>query len=136
MIDAASGHRKDAGTVASGKHEAREQPPQIAAPQRGHDGLSAALAALARQDGLSTPDYEWHVEMAAKGMAERDNHPMPKSVATPEAFYEVMAGAALDAIGLQALLERVARAEREPETTQEALRRADADSERTRHRDD
>ena len=30
-------------------------------------------------------DYEWLVELAAKGMAERDNHPMPKSVTTPEA---------------------------------------------------
>jgi hypothetical protein len=79
-------------------------------------------------------DYEWHVELAAKGMAERDNHPMPKSVTTPEAFYEVMAGAALDAIGLPALLERVARAERELETTQEAVRQADANSEHARHR--
>jgi hypothetical protein len=43
-------------------------------------------------------DYEWLVELAAKGMAERDNHPMPRSVTTPEAFYEVMARAALDAI--------------------------------------
>jgi hypothetical protein len=58
-------------------------------------------------------DYELLVELAAKGMAERDNHPMPKSVTTPEAFYEVMARAALDAIGLQTLLEEVARAEQE-----------------------
>ena len=119
--------------MASGKHEAREQRTQIAALQRGHDGLSAALPAQARQDGLSTPDYEWHVEMAAKGMAERDNHPMPKSVATPEAFYEVMAGAALDAVGLQALLERVARAERELEITQETGKRTGVNSEHARH---
>jgi hypothetical protein len=79
-------------------------------------------------------DYEWHVELAAKGMAERDNHPMAKSVTTPEAFYEVMARAALDAAGLRTLLERLARAERDLETTQEALRRADADSEHGRHR--
>jgi hypothetical protein len=52
------------------------------------------------------------VELAGKGLAERDNHPMPTSVKTPEAFYETMARAALDAVGLQALLERVARAER------------------------
>ena len=58
-------------------------------------------------------DYEWLVELAAKGMAERDNHPMPKSVTTPEAFYEVMARAALDAIGLQALLGELAGAEQE-----------------------
>jgi hypothetical protein len=60
-------------------------------------------------------DYEWLVALAAKGMAERDNHPMPKSVTTPEAFYEVMARAALDAIGLQALLEELARAVQEVE---------------------
>ena len=40
-----------------------------------------------------------------------------------EAFYEVMARAALDAIGLPALLERVARAERKVRTTDEALKR-------------
>ena len=70
-------------------------------------------------------DYEWLVELAAKGLAERDKHRMPKSVTTPEAFYEVMARAALDAIGLPALLERVARAERDLDITQEALRQAD-----------
>ena len=72
---------------------------------------------------MFTQDYEWLVELAAKGLAERDNHPMPKSVTTPEAFYEVMARAALDAIGLPALLERVARAERKLRTTDEALKR-------------
>jgi hypothetical protein len=58
-------------------------------------------------------DYEWLVELAAKAMAERDNHPLPKSVTTPEAFYEVMARAALDAIGLQSLLEESAQAEQQ-----------------------
>ena len=72
---------------------------------------------------LFTRDYQWLVEVAAKGLAERDNHPMPKSVTTPEAFYEVMARAALDAIGLPALLERVARAERKLRTNDEALKR-------------
>jgi hypothetical protein len=62
---------------------------------------------------LAVSDYEWLVELAAKGMAERDDRPMPKSVTTPEAFYEVMARAALDAIGLPALLEELARAEQE-----------------------
>ena len=51
------------------------------------------------------------VELAAKGLAERDNHPLPKSVTTLRAFYEVMARAALDAAGIQALLEDLARAE-------------------------
>ena len=85
---------------------------------------------------MFTRNYEWLAELAAKGLAERDNHPMPKSVTTPEAFYEVMARAALDAIGLPALLERVARAERKLRITDEALRleramngRADANAE-------
>jgi hypothetical protein len=78
-------------------------------------------------------DYEWLVELAAKGLAERDNHPMPKSVTTPDAFYEVMARAAHDAIGLPALLERVARAEQNIEITQEALSHADTKAEKARH---
>ena len=78
--------------------------------------------------------YEWLVELAAKGLAERDNTPMPESVTTPESFYEVMAGAALDAMGLPALLERVARAERELEITNEALTQADAEAKNARHR--
>jgi hypothetical protein len=64
-------------------------------------------------------DYESLVELAAKGLAERDNHQMPKSVTTPEAFYEVMARAALDAVGLQALLEELARAEQELKNAEE-----------------
>ncbi len=60
------------------------------------------------------------MELAAKGLAERDKRPMPKSVTTPEAFYEVMARAALDAIGLQALLEELARAEQELKDADEA----------------
>jgi hypothetical protein len=78
-------------------------------------------------------DYEWRVELAAKGLRERDNHPMPKSVTTPEAFYEHMAGAALDGIDLRALLERVARAEGELETIRERLRQADIEAANARH---
>jgi hypothetical protein len=70
-------------------------------------------------------DYEWLVELAAKGMAERDNHPMPKSVTTPEAFYEIMARAALDAMGLQTLLEELARAEQELKNADEGSNTAD-----------
>jgi hypothetical protein len=78
-------------------------------------------------------DYKQQVKLAAKGLAERDNHPMPKSVSTPEAFYEVMAAAVLDAIDLPALLERVTRAERELEIIQEALSRADTEAKNARH---
>jgi hypothetical protein len=79
-------------------------------------------------------DYERLLELAAKGMAERDNYPVPEPVTTPGAFYEVMARAALDAAEIPALLERTARAERNIETTQEAVRQADADTEHARHR--
>ena len=78
-------------------------------------------------------DYEWHVQLAAKGMAARDSHPMPNSVKTPEAFYEVMAGAALDAIGLRDLLDRLERAERDREMNFDALREAEAKAENARH---
>jgi hypothetical protein len=109
--------------MAVAKHKTKELRTEIAALQRERDGLSAILVALDRPEGLNPPDYEWHVEMAAKGMAERDNHSMPKSVTTPEAFYKVMAGAALETIGLQALLERVQRAEQQLEVLWEYSRR-------------
>jgi hypothetical protein len=79
-------------------------------------------------------DYERLVELAAKGLAERDNHLMPRSVTTPKEFYEGMARAALDAADIPLLLERVARAERSVEATQEAARQADSSTERARHR--
>ena len=78
-------------------------------------------------------DYKQQVKLAAKGLADRDNHPMPMSVSTPEAFYEVMAAAVLDAIDLPALLERVTRAEQELEIIQEALSRADTEAKNARH---
>jgi hypothetical protein len=68
-------------------------------------------------------DFEWQVELAAKGLRERDQYPMPKSVTTPEAFYEVMAGAALEAIDLPALLDRLASVEEELETLRHTSRR-------------
>ena len=66
------------------------------------------------------------MEPAANGLSERDNHPMPGSVTTPEAFYKVMACAALDAIGSQAFLKRVARAERKLRISGATKTRADA----------
>ena len=88
---------------------------------------------------MFTRDYEWLVDLAAKGLAERDDHPMPTSVTTPKALNQVMGRAALDAIGLPALLERVARAERKLRISDEALKRAmngwaDAKAESTRLR--
>lgn len=82
-----------------------------------------------RLPGVS--DYERLVELAAKGMAERDNHPMPKSVTTPEAFYEVMARSALDAVGLQALLEELARAEQQLNADEGLTPLVDADGDTT-----
>lgn len=78
-------------------------------------------------------DIEWQVQLAAKGISERDNRLMPKSVTTPEAFYKLMAAAALDAIGLPDLLQRLERAERELEIIQEAFGEADAKAKSARH---
>lgn len=78
-------------------------------------------------------DYDLQLKLAAKGLAERDNHPMPESATTAAAFYEVMAAAALDAIDLPALLDRATRAERELEIMKEALTRADAEAKYARH---
>lgn len=79
-------------------------------------------------------DYECLVKLGAKALAERDRHVMPGSVTTPEAFYEVMAAAVLDAIDLPALLERVTHAEQELEVIQQALRQADLEAEHARHK--
>jgi hypothetical protein len=107
-----------------------EHKAQLVALQSERDQLRAALeAARSSHDSAPVSDYEWHVELAAEGLAQRDKRPMPMSVTTPEEFYEVMAGAALEASGLRALLERVARAERELEI-QDALSRADAKAQR------
>jgi hypothetical protein len=103
-----------------------EHKAQLVALQSEREQLRAALEAVrSSHDPAPVPDYEWHVELAAKGLAQRDKRPMPMSVTTPEEFYEVMAGAALEATGLRALLERLARAERELEI-QDALSPADA----------
>ena len=79
-------------------------------------------------------DYEWYVELAGKGLAQRDKFPMPPSVTTPERFYGIMAAAALDAIGLRALLNRMAQAERDLESIQDELRQAEAKADSARHR--
>ena len=136
-IDAVNGQRNLVSTVASENpktQEAEEQQykAQIAALQSERDELTAALAALTRQDVVSISGYRQYVKVAAKGMAERDSHSMPESVTTPEAFYEVMAGAALDAVGFRALVERLARAVREPGTTHEPVKRAAARSKHAR----
>ena len=68
---------------------------------------------MRRRTLLGASDYELLVELAAKGLARRASRPTPRSVTTPEAFYEVLARATLDAIGLRAILEDLARAEKE-----------------------
>jgi hypothetical protein len=79
-------------------------------------------------------DYKYRVQLAAKGLAEREHHPLPESATTREAFYEVMATAALEAIDLAGLLERAERAERELAVIREALGRADVEAKSARHR--
>jgi len=63
--------------------------------------LRAALqAARTRPDPVRLSDFERYVQLAAHGLAKRETYPLPTSVKTPEAFYVVMACAALDATGL------------------------------------
>ena len=63
--------------------------------------LRAALqAAPPRRDPVRLSDFERYVQLAAQGLARRDTSPLPTSVKTREAFYAVMARAALDATGL------------------------------------
>ena len=138
-IDTASGHRNDVGATVSTKRKAKEAEKyytaQFAALRSERDKLRAALqAARSEQDFVHVSDYEWYVELAGKGLAQRDKFPMPPSVTTPEGFYEIMAGAALNAMGLRALLRRMTRAEQDLEIIQDALRQADTKTESARHR--
>ncbi len=128
---AAGEHRKSADVPgvkdADAKDTEHDYEAEIAALRSERDELRAALATLqTRQEPVGTADYEWHVELAAKGLAQRDKYPMPPSVTTQREFYEIMAGAALDASGLRSLLERLARAERSLGVIEDALRQADA----------
>ncbi len=138
-IDTAAGYRNDIGAAVTKKRKpkvAEEQhKAQLVALRSERDELRAALRAARSQDNfVYASDYEWYVELAGKGLAQRDKFPMPPSVTTPEGFYGIMAGAALDAIGLRALLNRMAQAERNLETIQDELRQADANAEKARHR--
>jgi hypothetical protein len=133
-IDVAGRPRKGADAMTSKKQRKRKAKDQyevqIAALQAERDELRADLrAAPNRQRVVDVSDYEWHVELAAKALAQRDKRPMPPTVTTPEGFYEIMAGAALDATGLRDLLERVARAERNLVVLQDALTQAEAKAE-------
>jgi hypothetical protein len=83
----------------------------------------------ARQDVVGASEYGQYLKMAAQGMAERDNYPMPKSVTTPEMFYEVMARAALDAIDFRLLLGQLERANQQLRSSQETSRLSDTRAE-------
>lgn len=104
----------------------------MGADRRKMKKLKKAKQAAPREH-LFPSEYEWHVHLAAKGMAERDTYPMPKSVTTAEGFYEIMAGAALEATGLRALLGRAVQAERELELLREELQLGDAKAAMGRH---
>lgn len=138
-IEGATRHREDAGAFDDSKRRntkelEQEYEAKIAALRSERDELRSALEALqTRQGSIGTPDYEWHVELAAKGLAQRDSYPMPPSITEPKEFYEIMAGAALDATGLPFLLERAVRAERSLEVIQDALRQADVNVQNARH---
>lgn len=135
-IDTASRPHNDVDTVEPENHEAEEQHKvESDALNAERAELSATLAALTRQEVVSS-DYDPYVKLAAKGMAERDNYPMPRSVTTPKAFYEIMAGAALDAVGLQSLLGQLERANQQLEITRKLLRLTETHSEDSPTSDD
>ncbi len=138
ILQAAAEHPESAGVSELKKRNAKdaeqEYQAKIAALRSERDELRTALEAVqTRQGPIGAPDYEWHVELAAKGLAQRDSYPMPPSVTEPKEFYEIMAGAALDATGLPFLLERIVKAERSLEIIQDALKQADVKVENARH---
>ena len=120
---------REAEEVRDQQHKA-----QLAALEAECSELRATIAELRRQNDVNASDLEGYVAVAAKGMAERDSHPMPVSVTTPEAFYKIMAAAALKAIGPRALLGLTNMKEREPNITQEPRRPPGVNSKRARHR--
>ena len=138
-IGAVRAHQDDARVMDFEERKTEEAEEQnykaeIAALQTERSELSATIADLRRQNDVSASDFALYVAVAARGMAERDRYPMPESVTTPEAFYIVMAAAALDAIGPSALLGVTGRKSRRPEVTKEPRRRPEANSKRGRHR--
>ena len=81
---------------------------QIAALQAERDELQSALEAVGAQlELISVSEYREFERLAAKGLAERETYPLPKSVTTSAGFYELMAREALNAMSLRSLLERV-----------------------------
>ena len=94
--------------------------------------LNPAPAQPARQDVVGASGYGQYLKMAARGMAERDDYPMPKSVTTAERFYEVMARAALDAIDFRVLLGQLERANQQLHITQDVLRLSETSAEDSR----
>jgi hypothetical protein len=105
--------QRDGDTRGRRKRVAMEQEVRIAALQSECDALRAALDALTHHDAVTMSEYGRYVEASAKGIAERDTYPMPRSVATRKAFYEIMADAALEAIDLRSLMESLPRADRQ-----------------------
>jgi hypothetical protein len=132
-IAAASRRNDHVGNVASENQEAQERHRvENAASEAPRADPSAPPAAPDREVVVSASDYERYVRLAARGMAERDNYPMPSTVTTPEMFYEVMADAALHAIEFPVLLGRLERANQQLQINQEVLRPADTNSEDSR----
>jgi hypothetical protein len=132
-IDVASQRHDDVGTAVPETEEVEEQYTiQSAALNTERAELRATLEALTHQDVVNSSECEQYVKLAASGMAQRDNYPMPRSVTTPQAFYEIMAGAALDAIDFPALLGRLEQTKQQLLVTQEILRLAESNSEDSR----
>jgi hypothetical protein len=103
---------RQTGTSDGPTETGQEYRAQILALQTERDQLRAVLGAVgAHLRAVRTREFHEYEVLAARGLAERDSHPIPRSVTTSAAFYQLMARAALDAVGLRSLLEHVATAE-------------------------
>ena len=106
----------------------------LSAPPATHNGREDGhgLLGTGSRGERGTRDYEGLVELASEGLRERDSHPMPTSVRTPEAFYEVMTRAALDAAGLRALLNELRFVHAANDSLWHRLRAAEVENARLR----
>ena len=106
-VEAEERHGSNSAASEAEQSELREAAGATSSRRRQHFGVRTVCEAGCARDG------------------RRDNYPMPKSVTTPEMFYEVMAGAALDAIDFRALLGHLERANQQLQITQEDSRLAE-----------
>ena len=88
-IVTASGHRNDVGATVTKKRKAKvaeeQYKAQLAALQSECEKLRTALqAARSQYTFVYVSDYEWYVELAGKGLAQRENFRCHRQSRRPE----------------------------------------------------